>query len=144
MFSLRRSYWRRKNSTLEMALKSCSGLEFYETRIKSIKFYSHGMNFCWNVVLTQNDQKWSKMVKIQIFLFGWNRLELSYLGCLGGPWKWKNANFWNKKPMTKITFLLGVNFPTFTFWPPERPQMIFYRHQRNQAPCWSWLSGWTT
>ena len=143
MFSLRTAYWRRKIIPGKTALKSFSWPKFYDASKKIANFYSRGMFFGQNVIFTKNVQKWPKMVEIQNYFFGWNRLELSYLGCQEHPVQSKIAHSWYKTPTKKIKFLLGVKFPIFTFCPPERPRMIFNQRQCTQAPCWSWLTGWT-
>ena len=143
MFGLLTSYWRRKITSGKVALKSPSWPEFYDFKKKFANFSIRGMIFGQNVIFTKNVQKWPKMVEIQNFFVGWNRLELSYFGCQEHPVDSKNANFWCKKPTKKIKFLLGVKFPMFTFWPRERPRVIFNQRQGTQAPYWSWLTGWT-
>ena len=98
MFSLLTSYWRRKIIPGKVALKSCSWPKFYYSSKKFAKIYSRGMFFAQNVIFTKNVQKWPKMAEIQKFFFGWNRLELSYLGCQEHPVQSKNAHSWYKKP----------------------------------------------
>jgi hypothetical protein len=56
----------------------------------------------------------------------------------------KKCTFQAQKQIEKNQKFLWVKFPTFTFYPTERPRMIFHRRQCTKGPCWSWLSGWTT
>ena len=125
MFGLLTSYWRRKITSGKVALKSLSWPEFYDSSKKFANFSIRGVIIGKNVIFTKIVQKWPKMVEIQNFFVGWNRLELSYFGCQEHPVESKNANFWCKKPTKKIKFLIRGKIPYVHILPPGAAQNDF-------------------